>query len=74
MERILEVSRTPEGEIVIRLCAPGACSGEVRQHMRTAAKEGLLALRSLVDASLQRLEEREKRGQSQGGPTKIDVQ
>lgn len=71
MERILEVNRGPEGEIVIRLCSPRKLPEETRRHLRGATREGLLTVRSLVDAALRRLEEP---GEGRQGPTKIEVQ
>lgn len=74
MERILEVSRSPEGDIVIRLCPPRPLPGEVRHHLLGVSREGLLALRSLLDVALHRVEEAEKKEAGKKGPTKIEVQ
>ncbi|MDP6347436.1 MAG: hypothetical protein QGH23_09040 [Dehalococcoidia bacterium] len=75
MERILEVNRSPEGEIVIRLCAPRRLPVEARRHLMGTTKEGLLTLRSLLDAALRRLETEEQQvGKKKKGPTKIEVQ
>lgn len=71
MERILEVSRGPEGDIVIHLGAPHKLPAETRRHLKGTTREGLLALRSLVDAALRRLEAEE--GEKKG-PTRIEVQ
>ncbi|MEK7849055.1 MAG: hypothetical protein AAB270_09035 [Chloroflexota bacterium] len=72
MERILEVNRGPEGDIVIRLCPPHKLPSETRRHLKGTTREGLLALRSLVDAALRHLEA-EGEGEKKG-PTKIEVQ
>ncbi len=74
MEKILEVNRGPEGEIVIRLCAPRKLPAETRRHLLGATREGLLTLRSLVDAALGRLETEEQQDGKKKGPTKIEVQ
>lgn len=74
MERILEVNRGPDGEIVIRLCAPRKLPAETKRHLLGTTREGLLTLRSLVDAALRRLETEEKPEGKDKGPTKIEVQ
>lgn len=73
MEKLLEVSRSPEGELVIRIAAPKRVPSQVRRHLRQATKEGILALRSLLDEALSRVEEAEKKTEKKG-PRKIDVQ
>lgn len=65
--RLLEVEYGPEEEeIVVRLRSPLArlLPPEVRSHMLAARREMLLALRSLVDAAIEGLEERERRAGS----------
>ena len=74
MERILEISRGPEGEIVIRLCAPRKLPAETKRHLLGTTREGLLTLRSLLDVALQRLETEEQQKGKNKGPTKIEVQ
>ncbi len=74
MEKILEVTRGPEGEIVIRLCAPRKLPAETKRHLLGTTREGLLTLRSLVDAALRRLETEEQPDGKKKGPTKIEVQ
>jgi hypothetical protein len=58
-EKLFECEWTPEGEIVLRIRKPGlgVLTPEVRAHMLGARKEMLTALRSLIDAALDKLEE-----------------
>ncbi len=60
-EKLFECEWTPEGEIVLRIKNPGLglLTPEVRGHMLGARKETLSALRSLIDAALARMEEKE---------------
>ena len=44
--------------------------GETREHFRAAGKEFLLAIRTLVDAAIQRQEKDESKA---AGPRKIEV-
>jgi hypothetical protein len=73
-ERFLECEHSPEEGLTIRFkpssfhLLPDATMG----HVRTAKKEVLLAVRSLLDVAIERLEKEEKVGGQ--GPTKIDVQ
>jgi hypothetical protein len=71
MERILEVNRGPEGEIVIRLCAPRKLPVETRRHLLSTTKEGLLTLRSLLDAALRRLETEEQQEGKKKAPPRL---
>ena len=45
-----------------------------RGHLRKAAREALLSLRSLIDAGVESLEEEGKEKKSSRRPRKIDVQ
>jgi hypothetical protein len=60
-EKLFECEWTPEGEIVLRIKKPGlgVLTPEVRAHMLGARKEMLTALRSLIDAALDKLEEQD---------------
>ena len=60
-EKLFECEWTPEGEIVLRIKKPGmgVLTPEVRSHMLGARKEMLTALRSLIDAALDKMEEQE---------------
>ena len=69
MERILEIKRGDEGEIIFTLTPPRRLPEPTREHLRTASREALLALRSLLDEALSQLEK--KKGKS---PRKIDIQ
>jgi len=69
MERILEIKRGDEGEIIFSLTPPRKLPEPTREHLRTASREALLALRSLLDEAVHHLET--KKGE---GPRKIDIQ
>lgn len=73
--KILEIEHRPGDELVLHIHAPKKdwFPPETREHLWTARREFLLALRSLVDEAIGQVEEREKkkRGKSR---TKIDVQ
>ena len=60
-EKLFECEWTPEGEIILRIKKPGLrlLTPEVRGHMLGARKEMLSALRSLIDAALARMDEKE---------------
>lgn len=58
-ERVFEVEHETGEEIVIRIKIP-KLSGAARGHLRSAHKEGLLALRSLIDVAIERAERAEK--------------
>ena len=70
MRRILEINSGDDGEIVFTLTPSRGLPEPTREHLRTASREALLALRSLLDEAIQRLEAKEK-GE---GPRKIDIQ
>lgn len=73
-EKILEIEHHPGEEVVLRFKAPSLClmPEETRNHFRTARKEMLLALRSLLDKAIERVEEVEKTRAKKR--TKIEVQ
>jgi len=60
-EKLFECEWTPEGEIILRIKKPGmgVLTPEVRAHVLGARKEMLTALRSLIDAALDKMEEQE---------------
>ena len=73
-EHIFTVERKPGEEIVFRF-RPGGLPRlpqETRRHVYEAKKETLLALRSLIDRAVARVEEKEKAGGQ--GRTKIDIE
>ena len=61
-ESAFECHYTPGEELVIRLRSPllNLFPTEVRSHILEARKETLLAIRSLLDAVIERVEEKEK--------------
>jgi hypothetical protein len=60
-DRILEVEHKPGEEVVIRIRPAKFPSvpPQARSHFRMAQKEGLLTLRSLIDATLERMDKAE---------------
>ncbi len=68
---MIEWEHRPGEEFVLRFKPPSgtAVSDEARGHVKAARKEILMALRSLIDAAIERSEETEKKG-----PTKIEVE
>jgi hypothetical protein len=60
-EKFFECEYSPEEGFSLRIRRPvfSAFCPEARGHVLEARKETLLALRSLVDAALERLEEKE---------------
>jgi len=73
-ERVFEVEYHPGEEVVLRFKAPGlsVMPEATRGHFRTAHKEMLLALRSLLDKAIERAEEAEKTKAKKR--TKIEVE
>lgn len=73
-EKILEIEHHPGEEVVLRFKTPSLSlmPEETRNHFRTARKEMLLALRSLLDKAIERVEEVEKTKAKKR--TKIEVQ
>jgi hypothetical protein len=58
-ERIFEVEHEPGEEVVVKIRLP-KFPESTRGHLRSAHKEGLLALRSLIDAAIERAEKAER--------------
>ena len=60
-EKLFECEWTPEGEIILRIRRPGMglMTPEFRSHVVGAQKEMLSALRSLIDAALDKMEAEE---------------
>jgi len=81
-EKILEIEHSPGEEWVVRFKPIGLqwLPEETKRHIYGARKEMLLALRSVVDHAIQRIDESEKRqGRSRtkgrgGSRTKIKVE
>lgn len=76
--KVLEVEHQPGEEWVLHFKPPmlRLLPEEVRSHLYGARKEGLLALRSLLDHAIERIEEREKakgKGKTKGR-TKIEIE
>ena len=73
-DRILEVEHKPGEELVIRFRPHGLrwLPEETRSHIYGARKEVLLALKSLIDRAIERVEEREKAEAKKR--TKIDIE
>lgn len=73
-ESIFEIEHRPGEEIVFRFKSPSISimPEATRSHFRTAEKEVLLALRSLLDKAIERAEEAEKPKTKKR--TKIEVQ
>jgi hypothetical protein len=73
-ESIFEVEHRPGEEFVFHLRAPSMklFPEASRGHIKTAERELLLSLRSFIDASIERLEQAEKR--RKGEAEKIEVQ
>jgi hypothetical protein len=73
-DRVFEVEYHPGEEVVLRFKAPllSVVPEATRGHFRTAHKEALLALRSLLDKVIERAEEAEKTKAKKR--TKIEVQ
>lgn len=72
-EKILEVEHNPGEELVLRIRPPllRLLPEEAMGHLRKARKERLLALKSMIDGAIERMEEGEK---TQGkGRTKIEI-
>jgi hypothetical protein len=70
-ERILEVEHEPGEEVVIRIRLP-KFPESARGHLKSARKEGLLALRSFIDAAIERAERAEKSQETKR--KKVDVE
>ena len=74
MKRVLEVERKDE-EVVLRFKLPEILPSSTREHGRTATRETLLALRDLVDKTLDwAIESFEKEEPEAKKKTKIAVE
>jgi len=73
-DKVFEIEYHPGEEVVLRFKAPllSIVPEEARGHFKTARKEALLALRSLLDKAVERAEETEKTKTKKR--TKIEVQ
>jgi len=71
-EKVFEVEYHPGEEVVLRFKAPilSVVPEATREHFKTAHKEALLALRSLLDKAIELSEEAEKTKER----TKIEVE
>jgi len=72
-EDFLEIERHPDGVIVLRFKSPKlwGIPEPTRQHLMTAQKEMLLALRTMLDKAIEKTEETEKTKAKR--KTKIEV-
>ena len=72
-EKILEVEHNPGEELVLRIKPPllRMLPEEAMGHLRKARKERLLALKSMIDRAIERMEGREKTHGE--GRTKIEI-
>ena len=66
--RLLEVQYKPGEELVFRFNTQrlGILSEATRGHLRNANKEFLLALRSVIDRSIDRMEHEQEKGSARG--------
>jgi hypothetical protein len=73
-EKVFEIEYRPGEEVVLRFKAPilSVMPEATKGHFRTAHKEALLALRSLIDKAIERAEEAEKTQAKER--TKIEVE
>ena len=72
-EKILEIERQGE-ELVLRFKRPDLhLPDDTKSHLRIARKETLLAIRSLLDRAIERVEEAEK-GKEKKKRAKIEVE
>jgi len=53
---MLKIERGPDEEIVVRLGLPRILLNPATDHLEVSRKEGLLNLRSLIDAAVERAE------------------
>lgn len=74
-DSIFEVEREASGDVIFRLKPPAfwGLPESTRQHLLTAQKEVLLAMRSVLDTAIEKTEELEKPKEKMG-KTKIEVQ
>ena len=73
-ERIFEVEYKPGEEVVLRIRPTKfpVFPESARSHFWATQKEGLLTLRSLIDAAIERAEKAEK--VKEKGPQKVEVE
>lgn len=72
VEKIFEVEYGPDEGLVLRFHKPKAIVAcPAKEHLRDSAKEMLLALRSLMDAAIKIVEEKE--APAKKASTKIEV-
>ena len=73
-DSIFEVEYRPSGEIILRFKSPAfwGLPDSTKQHLLTARKEMLLALRSMLDKAIEKTEEPEKPKRQK--KTKIEIQ
>ena len=71
---IFEIEHRPGEEVVLRFKSPQLrhLPDSTKKHLRSARKEALLALRSMLDRAIERAEETE--GKKTRKRTKIEVQ
>jgi len=74
-DSIFEVQYHPGEEVVLRFKSPAfhGLPDATRQHLLTARKEMLLALRSMLDGAIEKVEERATKAKGRKR-TKIEVQ
>lgn len=73
-ERIFEIEHEPGEELIFRIRTGSfpAFPEAARSHFWAAQKEGLLALRSLIDAAIEQTERAEKPRKKE--PRKVEVE
>ena len=72
-DSIFEVEYHPGEEVVLRFKSPRfhGLPDSTRQHLSVARKEMLLALRSMLDKAIERMEEPEKTGERKRSRIKV---
>ncbi len=75
-DRVFEVEHRPDGEVIFRFRMQGLpfVPEPTRSHLKTARKEMLLAVRSLLDGAIERAEKAEETKEKKKTKTKIEVQ
>jgi len=73
MAKFFDYEHRPGEEFVLRFKVPksGDVAAEAKSHGRTAVKEGLMAMRSLLDVIIEAVEEAEK---SKAGKTRTKIE
>ena len=72
--KVFSVERGPDDEIVLSFKQPAfEFTLTAREHLKTASKETLLALRSLIDDTISVMEKKEQK-KSRKKRTKIEVE